>query len=281
MAELCLTPEQEAEAQALFQRLKTAFEREALQLARLMASKDDRHLLGGTEFEVRDQVHRLGAQVLETALQERKKGGDQGASTPCPSCSAAARCVAYRGKTLVSLLGPLRLERHYYHCAACGQGFCPWDGVLGVTAAALSPAAEEVACMAGVQSSFAEASEKLLPKLAGLRLAESTVERTTEAAGLRLAAVQTAGQSCGPTQEWAWHKDADGKTVAYVAVDATGVPQQGREGAKAASRMANVAVIYNPVPDDPQCWARPAAGREPPWQARYVASLERLAEQGA
>lgn len=82
MAELCLTPEQEAEAQALFQRLKTAFEREALELARLMASKDDRHLLGGTEFEVREQVHRLGAQVLETALQERKKGGIRGRVLP-------------------------------------------------------------------------------------------------------------------------------------------------------------------------------------------------------
>ena len=68
MTELHLTPEQETEAQVLFQRLKAAFEREALQLARLMASKEDRQLLGGTEFEVRDQVHRLGAQVLETVL---------------------------------------------------------------------------------------------------------------------------------------------------------------------------------------------------------------------
>jgi hypothetical protein len=73
MAELHLTPEQEAEAQALCQRLQSAFEREALELARLLASKDDRHLLGGTEFEVRDQVHCLGAQVLEAVLQERKK----------------------------------------------------------------------------------------------------------------------------------------------------------------------------------------------------------------
>ena len=47
---------------------------------------------------------------------------------------------------------------------------------------ALSPGAEEVACIAGVQSSFAEASAKVLPKLAGLQLGESTVERTTEAA---------------------------------------------------------------------------------------------------
>ena len=78
MADLHLTPEQEAEAQVLFQRLKSAFEREALQLARLLASKEDRQLLGGTEFEVRDQVHRLGAQVLETVLQERKKKGTRG-----------------------------------------------------------------------------------------------------------------------------------------------------------------------------------------------------------
>jgi hypothetical protein len=181
----------------------------------------------------------------------------------------------------VSLLGPVRLKRHYYHCARCGQGFCPWDEVLGVTAAAVSPGAAEVACIAGVQSSFAEASEKVLPKLAGLWLGESTVERTTEAAGLRLAVGQRTGQAVGPAQEWAWHKDADGKTVAYVAVDATGVAQQGQDGAQAESRMANVAVIYNSVPADPARWANPAAGREPPWQARYVASLERVAELGA
>lgn len=86
MAELSLTPDQEAEAQALFQRLKRAFEREALSLARLMASKEDSQVLGRTEFEVRDQVHRLGAQVLETVLQERKKripGGEYGLSRLC------------------------------------------------------------------------------------------------------------------------------------------------------------------------------------------------------
>ncbi len=181
----------------------------------------------------------------------------------------------------MSLLGPLRLERPYYHCAACGQGCCPWDAVLGVTSAALSPGAAEVACVAGVQTSFAEASEKVLPKLAGLLLAESTVERTTEAAGLRLAAAQTAHKSFGPSQDWAWPRDATGKTVAYVAVDATGVPQQGQQGAQAASRMANVAVIYNPVPDDQERWAPPATGREPVWQARYVASLAPWAELGA
>ena len=151
----------------------------------------------------------------------------------------------------MSLLGPLRVARPYYHCAACGQGFCPWDVVLGVQAGTLSPAAEEVACIAGVQSSFVEASTKVLPKLAGLRLAESTVERTTEAAGTRLAAVQQEEEPREAELAWAWHRDAEGKTVAYVAVDATGVPQQGADGGKTESRMANVGVIYNPVPEDP------------------------------
>ena len=78
MAALPLTAEQEAEAQVVFQRLKHAFEREAWQLACMMAGKEDRQLLGGTEFEVREQVQRLGAQVLEAVLQERKKKGTTG-----------------------------------------------------------------------------------------------------------------------------------------------------------------------------------------------------------
>jgi hypothetical protein len=75
---LQLRPEQEAEAQVLFQRLKGAVEREALEVARLMASKEDRQGLGRTEFEVRGHVHRLGAQVLESGLPERKKKDTRG-----------------------------------------------------------------------------------------------------------------------------------------------------------------------------------------------------------
>ena len=78
MSELPLTPEQEAEAQALFARLKSAFEQEAWQMARFLAGKEDRQLLGGTEFELRERVHRLGAQVVESVLRERKKKATAG-----------------------------------------------------------------------------------------------------------------------------------------------------------------------------------------------------------
>lgn len=73
-----LSPEQDAEAERLYQTLRPAVEAELRRMTRLLASKPDDKLLGKTEFEVRDAVHRIGAKALETALNERKKGGTKG-----------------------------------------------------------------------------------------------------------------------------------------------------------------------------------------------------------
>ena len=43
-------------------------------IAELLVSKPDHQILGPTEFEVRDHVHRIGAKAIEAALQGRKKG---------------------------------------------------------------------------------------------------------------------------------------------------------------------------------------------------------------
>ena len=69
-----LTPAQKAEAERLFQAFQGPFLDEARRLAELLARKPDAQLLGKTEFEVRDAVHRLGATALQAALQGRKKG---------------------------------------------------------------------------------------------------------------------------------------------------------------------------------------------------------------
>ena len=76
--ELPLTPEQAEAAERIYQVLRSACDAEIRQIARLLASKPDDKLLGTTEFEVRDRVHRIGAKAIETALNERKKGGTKG-----------------------------------------------------------------------------------------------------------------------------------------------------------------------------------------------------------
>ncbi len=190
----------------------------------------------------------------------------------CPHCHESARFVEYRPKTVQSLVGNFALDRAYYHCRSCGHGTVPWDEILGLSRQALTPGASELICIAGAVDSFGEAADVVLRKLAGLRVSESTVERTSEAAGHDIGQRLAAGATFGAAEPWAWHKDAEGKTCAYVSLDLTGLGMQGPDGGAAEGRMAAVGMVYNPVPDDPTRWSRPQ-GRAPRFQTRYVAGL--------
>lgn len=164
-------------------------------------------------------------------------------------------------------------RRAYYHCTACRKGHCPVDAGFGLGASDLTAGAEQLAVLLGTVASFAEAAEKLLPKASGLRLAESTVERATEAAGQRLGDALAAGHTYGQAADWAWPVDAAGRTVAYVSVDATGVPMQGPGGTPAEGRMAWVGKVFAPRAE-----ARPGrpARRPAGGHARYLAGLMSL-----
>ena len=195
----------------------------------------------------------------------------------CPHCDRTAGCHQDRGRTLVSLFGPVRCERACYYCRRCGQGLAPFDEQAGIGARGLSPAAVRLTALAGGVCDGFEKAAELLSEMAGLRLGESTVERTTEDAGADIARLLEGGVTFGPDVQWPWRLDARGRSVAYATLDATGVRQQGPGGAAAAGRMAYVGGIYNPAPDrrllDP-------GARRPATQARYLCGLYALEEMG-
>jgi hypothetical protein len=64
-----------AEARELFDAMEEAFFEKRLEMAKHLAAKKDHELFGQNEFEVRDQVHELGARTLETAANTRQKKG--------------------------------------------------------------------------------------------------------------------------------------------------------------------------------------------------------------
>lgn len=151
---------------------------------------------------------------------------------------------------------------------------------MGLTAKRLTPAAEELVTLAGTTGeSFEEAAQTLLPKLASLRLSESTVQRTSEAAGQRLAQLGQENKTLGGPTPWRWCKDAGGTTCAYVSIDATGVRQQASGGGRAEGRMPYVAMVFNPVPDLPADHPHrvPASTT---LQARYLSGLYNLDDLG-
>lgn len=182
----------------------------------------------------------------------------------------------YRPKQIISLVGNIRLSRPYYHCDHCHSGMWPWDEKLCLSPERLTPGAQEVTTLGGISHSFGKAAGPILQKMAGLKLSESTVERTTEAAGERLGTRLDNGEVLGPNVDWKWHQDVEGKTCAYVSVDATGILMQGEGGAKAEGRMVNVGMIFNPQPravkDEDLC--KPCDG------VRYLAGLYTLPELG-
>ena len=73
-----LSPEQAERAEQIFQSLRQQTEADLRDLAELLAGKEDGQILGATEFEVRDRVHKIGAKAIQAALDGRKKGGTGG-----------------------------------------------------------------------------------------------------------------------------------------------------------------------------------------------------------
>ncbi len=195
----------------------------------------------------------------------------------CPGCGQAAAFHEDRRRTLVGLCGPVRYERAYYYCRRCGQGLCPFDDDCGVGPHQLTPAAEQLTALAGGVADSFEKGAELLQEMAGLSISESTTQRTTEDVGRDVRTRLNRGETFGPRAAWRWGRDARGRTVAYVSIDATGTRQQGPGGAKAEGRMAYVGTVYNPPPVE---WLR-VPGRSPPAvQARYVSGLYPLAGMG-
>jgi len=191
----------------------------------------------------------------------------------CPHCGGAAEFHAHRGHAPTSLVGPVRYQRAYYLCRRCGKGLCPFDQRAGLTGRNLTPGLERVVALAGTVADSFEKGADLVQEMGGVRLGESTVERTTEDAGVRLAEGVQAGRTFGPKVVWPWHKDYRGRRCAYVALDATGVRQQGEGGAAAEGRMAYVGLVGNLAPE----WPWPDEPREPV-RLRYLAGLYPLAE---
>jgi hypothetical protein len=194
----------------------------------------------------------------------------------CQQCGEAARFVQYRDKDFISLLGEIRVARGYYHCRHCGHGQFPWDQTLRMSAQRLTPGAQEIVALAGIQESFGKAAERTLRKLAGLRLSESTVERSTETAGTRLAQRLRQGDVMGAKETWQWNQDATGQSCAYVSLDATGILMQGDGGGKADGRMVSVGMVYNPQPrqEEEEALSKPCDG------VRYLAGFYSLEELG-
>ena len=174
---------------------------------------------------MRQRALGLAARSVERHFNADHSDRD-GSTQPCP-CGERARYAGRRAKTFESVLGPLTLERAYYHCPACGHGLYPRDRALGMARTDLSPGVTRMTGAAAALVSFAQASG-LLDDLGGVRVSPKHVERTAEALGRDIAARER--------QPPAVPAQAPAPTM-YLAVDGTGVPVRKSETADRAGKQ--------------------------------------------
>ncbi len=147
------------------------------------------------EQGVLDAWRRLAPRFLEAVLRHATTGLDPQArpvQARCPRCQQRRPVHARRTRQVQTRLGPLRLERPWHHCAACGHGWSPSDQALGLT-----PYQQTSAGLArweaqlGAGTTFGEAT-MLLADLAGVDVGTETLRTQAEQVGTELEGQQRA-----------------------------------------------------------------------------------------
>jgi hypothetical protein len=239
----------------------------AAELTRLIGDEED---LAQLDVPVREQTLAVAARVLERYFNA-DRSDHVGPLAPC-ACGQQARYVGRREKSVVTVLGVVRLERAYYRCAACGEGSFLRDRELGIAGGSLSPGVTRMVGLVGAATSFAEGST-LLRELAGVEVGARRVEREAKRLGREVAAVERADTA-----------PEIGRPVPgrlYVGFDGTGLPMRaeevaGRSGkqpdASARTREVKVCVVWSAEGRDPE-------GRavRDPGSVTYTAAIESAA----
>ncbi len=108
------------------------------------------------EMAARRQALHLAARALEQRLNT-DSSDHVGPQLPCP-CGGSAQYHGRHGKTFESVLGPLHLQRAYYHCEQCESGFCPRDRALGLESFSLTPGVLRMTASAAAWKRFSTKS---------------------------------------------------------------------------------------------------------------------------
>lgn len=165
----------------------------------------------------RQALHLAGRAVEQRLNADHSDGESEHAGC---ACGQLARFAGRREKTFQSVLGPLKLKRAYFHCAACGQGFCPRDQQLGLERTSLSPAVTRMVAAVGAMVSFEEGSQ-LLGELAGVAVDARQVQRSAEALGAEIA--EDEKLQAQPLEETPL------PSTLYLGIDGTGIPMRAAE----------------------------------------------------
>lgn len=204
-------------------------------------------------------MHQAGASALTQLLQYDPPDVDH-RTIPCP-CGHSAHYKELRSKTVLTVLGPVELNRPYFLCDDCPKGQFPIDADLGFAGLESSPGVRRMEAVVGSEMPFVPAREPM-KLLAGLDVTAKAIERTAEAIGTQIA--QRDEQEIGRAKQLVlpvvskqnipkMYVLMDGVQVPVIAADTEG--RAGRvEGQRARTRECKIGCVFTQTTVDEEGW---------------------------
>lgn len=207
---------------------------------------------------LRSALHQAGAAGLSELLQQEAPAEPH---LPCP-CGGQARFKDMRHKPVLTVLGPVEMQRAYYWCSRCRQGQFSTDAALDLEHTKLSPGVRRMLALVGSECSSFERGREQMKLLAALEVTTKAVERTTENIGADIARREQERIAQALQREL---PIAVGQSIPilYVQMDGTGVPvvpkeTEGRKGkgenGRAHTREVKLGCVFTQAKVDAEGW---------------------------
>ncbi len=219
--------------------------------------------LESTETYIRDSMHQIGSVMLGKILNS-DNGGFQGTTLPCNKRHRGHRLhrfefKEYRNKNLLTVLGPVTVERAYYYDKKCKKGYCPKDALLDIKATSFSPGMRRIMGRVGAYRPFGLGHEDI-KEMAGIEVSDKEIERVSYQIGsdieeyFKVKSEQLSTSNIIPLNLHLQDQYVDiEKKKMYVLMDGTGVPvvkketknRQGKgENGQAKTREAKLGCVF-------------------------------------
>jgi len=232
------------------------------------------------ETALRSAMHQAGAAALQQLLQYSPPDAES-RTIPC-ACGHAAHYKELRSRTVLTVLGPVELNRPYFLCDHCSQGQYPADVELGIAGLESSPGVRRMEAVVGSEMPFVAGREPM-KLLAGLDVPAKAIERAAEAIGAEIAhreqqEIDRAKQLVLPVVAKQhipkMYVLMDGVQVPVVAAEAAGRASR-IEGQRARTRERKLACVFTQTTVDKEGWPI----RDPD-STTYVGAIETAEELG-
>ena len=163
-------------------------------------------------------MHHVGSIILGKLLSS-DNGDYRGRTLPCEK-GHVSEFKEYRDKELLTVLGPVKVNRAYYYDQECRKGCCPKDTVLDIVGTSFSPGVRRIMGRVGAYRPFGLGHEDI-KEMAGICVDTKEIERVSHQLGEEVEVFnkkETALSLSG--------KVIPIKSVPkmYICIDGTGVP---------------------------------------------------------